>query len=59
MERCPIRLAAPRVLASGAVKEAPMLEIRSLSKRYSGIAVVDDVSFSARPGEVTAYLGPN
>ncbi len=36
-----------------------MLEIRSLSKRYSGIAVVDDVSFSARPGEVTAYLGPN
>jgi ABC-2 type transport system ATP-binding protein len=36
-----------------------MLEIRALTKRYSGIPVVDNVSFSARPGEVTAYLGPN
>ena len=36
-----------------------MLEIRALTKRYSGIPVVDSVSFSARPGEVTAYLGPN
>lgn len=36
-----------------------MLEIRALTKRYSGIPVVDGVSFSALPGEVTAYLGPN
>jgi ABC-2 type transport system ATP-binding protein len=36
-----------------------MLEIRELTKRYSGIPVVDGVSFLARPGEVTAYLGPN
>ena len=36
-----------------------MLELRRVSKRFSGIAAVDDVSFSARPGEVTGYLGPN
>jgi len=31
-----------------------MLELRRVSKHYSGIAVVDDVSFSARRGEVTS-----
>ena len=36
-----------------------MLELRGVSKYYSGIPVVNDVSFSARPGEVTGYLGPN
>lgn len=36
-----------------------MLELHSVSKYYSGIPVVNDVSFSARPGEVTGYLGPN
>jgi ABC-2 type transport system ATP-binding protein len=36
-----------------------MLEIRNVSKRFSGIAAVDHVSFQARPGEVTGYLGPN
>ncbi len=36
-----------------------MLELRSASKRFSGIPAVDNVSFSARAGEVTGYLGPN
>ncbi len=36
-----------------------MLELRRVSKHFSGIAAVDDVSFAARPGEVTGYLGPN
>jgi ABC-2 type transport system ATP-binding protein len=36
-----------------------MLEVRALTKNYSGIAVVDHVSFRALPGEVTGYLGPN
>jgi ABC-2 type transport system ATP-binding protein len=36
-----------------------MLELRNVSKRFSGIAAVDNVSFQARPGEVTGYLGPN
>jgi ABC-2 type transport system ATP-binding protein len=36
-----------------------MLELRGVSKRFSGIAAVDNASFMARPGEVTGYLGPN
>jgi ABC-2 type transport system ATP-binding protein len=36
-----------------------MLEISHVTKRYRNITVVDDVSFTVRPGEVTGYLGPN
>jgi len=36
-----------------------MLEVRLLTRRYSGIPVVDAVSFSIRPGEILGYLGPN
>jgi ABC-2 type transport system ATP-binding protein len=36
-----------------------VLELRRVSKLYAGIPAVDDVSFCARPGEVTGYLGPN
>ena len=37
----------------------PMLELRNVSKRFSGIAAVDNISFQARPSEVIGYLGPN
>ena len=36
-----------------------MLEIQKLTKRYRNTAVVDNVSFTVRNGEVTGYLGPN
>jgi ABC-2 type transport system ATP-binding protein len=36
-----------------------MLEVRNLTKRYSGITVVDQVSFIIRPGEILGYLGAN
>lgn len=36
-----------------------MLELRGLVKLYASIAAVDEVSFSAPPGEVTGYLGAN
>jgi ABC-2 type transport system ATP-binding protein len=36
-----------------------MLEARLLTKHYAGIAVVDQVSFTIRPGEILGYLGPN
>jgi len=36
-----------------------MLELRSVTKRYSGIPAVRDVSFVARAGQVTGYLGLN
>lgn len=36
-----------------------MLELRAVTKLYSGIPAVADISFSAQSGEVTGYLGPN
>lgn len=36
-----------------------MLELRGVTKRFSGIPVVDNVSFTAQSGIVTGYLGPN
>jgi ABC-2 type transport system ATP-binding protein len=36
-----------------------MLELRNIHKRYSSIPVVDAVSFTARAGEITGYLGAN
>jgi ABC-2 type transport system ATP-binding protein len=36
-----------------------MLELRHVSKRFSGSLAVDNVSFGASAGEVTGYLGPN
>ena len=36
-----------------------MLSIRHVTKRFTGVLAVDDVSFSARAGEITGYLGPN
>lgn len=35
------------------------LRARQLTKRFSGIAVVKDVDFAIRPGEIVGYLGPN
>lgn len=36
-----------------------MIEARGLVRRFGERTVVDDVSFSLRPGEVCALLGPN
>ncbi|GAB2861390.1 ABC transporter ATP-binding protein [Nocardioides pacificus] len=35
------------------------LEFDHVTKRYGDTAVVDDLSFTARPGRVTGFLGPN
>jgi ABC-2 type transport system ATP-binding protein len=36
-----------------------MIATESLSKRYGGVPVVDDVSFTCHRGTVTGFLGPN
>jgi ABC-2 type transport system ATP-binding protein len=36
-----------------------MLELRRIRKVYSGIPAVEEVSFTARAGEITGYLGAN
>jgi len=35
-----------------------MLELRHVSKHFSGIPAVEDVSFAARPGEATGQVRP-
>ena len=36
-----------------------VLEVERLTKRYSALTAVRDVSFEVRPGEVLGLLGPN
>jgi len=36
-----------------------MLELRGITKKYSIFPVVDNVSFTVKPGEILGYLGPN
>ncbi|MFI5792328.1 ABC transporter ATP-binding protein [Streptomyces sp. NPDC051677] len=36
-----------------------MIEARELTKRYGDKTVVDQLSFTVKPGEVTGFLGPN
>jgi ABC-type bacteriocin/lantibiotic exporter with double-glycine peptidase domain len=36
-----------------------MLEICALTKRFGGTPVVQDVSFTLKPGEILGYVGPN
>ena len=42
-----------------AVSNPVMLEARHLVKRYAASRVLDDVSFTVRPGDILGYLGPN
>ncbi len=39
--------------------EAPLLELRGITKRFPGVLANDDVNFDLRPGEVHALLGEN
>ena len=36
-----------------------MIKTQNLTKNYDGLLAVDDLSFSAEPGEVLGFLGPN
>lgn len=36
-----------------------MIELRDVAKKFSAFTVVNNVSFTVRPGEVLGYLGPN
>ncbi|GIL11432.1 MAG: multidrug ABC transporter ATP-binding protein [Chloroflexota bacterium] len=36
-----------------------MIEVQNLTKRYGAVPAVDNISFTAHPGQVTGFLGPN
>jgi branched-chain amino acid transport system ATP-binding protein len=38
---------------------APLLAVEHLTMRFGGLVAVDDLSFTARHGEITAIIGPN
>jgi branched-chain amino acid transport system ATP-binding protein len=37
----------------------PMLEVRSLTRRFGGLTAVNDVSFTVEKGEIVSLIGPN
>ena len=40
-------------------RPAPVLRVEHLSMRFGGLVAVDDLSFSAARGDITALIGPN
>src|SRR5215475_10525994 len=38
---------------------APLLNVEHLTMRFGGLIAIDDLSFSAARGEITAIIGPN
>src|SRR5262252_5664558 len=39
--------------------QPPLLSVERLSMRFGGLVAIDDVSFSAKPQQITAIIGPN
>ena len=40
-------------------RATPLLEVEHISMRFGGLVAVNDLSFIARQGEITALIGPN
>src|SRR5262249_37665443 len=61
--RGPARARAARMSAlapeAGAAAAAPVLRVERLSMRFGGLVCVNDLSFAAKRGEITALIGPN
>ena len=36
-----------------------MIEVSNLTKKYGDVTAINDISFTAHPGQVTGFLGPN
>lgn len=41
------------------VESMPVLQTRNLEKRFGGLVAVDNLSFSAKKGEILGIIGPN
>jgi branched-chain amino acid transport system ATP-binding protein len=42
-----------------ASRNEPLLEVEHLTMRFGGLVAINDLSFSARRGDITAIIGPN
>ena len=42
-----------------AAPPAPLLSVEHLSMRFGGLVAIDDLSFAANAGDITAIIGPN
>ena len=40
-------------------RAAPILDVRHLTMRFGGLTAINDLSFSASRGEITAIIGPD
>ncbi len=49
----------PRSSRKARMSTAPILDVVHLSMRFGGIVAVNDLSFSAKRGDITALIGPN
>ena len=38
---------------------APLLQVRDLNKRFSGVQAIFDLSFEVTQGTITSIIGPN
>ncbi len=54
-----VEAASPGGTPSGGGDGAPLLELSGMTKSFSGVTVLEDVSFDVRAGEVHALLGEN
>jgi branched-chain amino acid transport system permease protein len=57
MERSTASVGGPGI--SAARDDAPILEVRGVSRRFGGLQAVRDVSFSVRRGMILGIIGPN
>jgi branched-chain amino acid transport system ATP-binding protein len=47
------------VSATGASRSAPILAVRDLTRRFSGLVALHDVGFDVHSGEIVGVIGPN
>src|SRR6202012_645672 len=57
--RLDARAVAPSRRPQGMSTAEPILRVEHLSMRFGGLIAVDDLSFAAKRGDITALIGPN
>ena len=52
-------MTAPSLKPDSTPKTGPLLRVEHLTMRFGGLVAVNDVSFDAKAGQITAVIGPN